>query len=59
MKAETGENLSDLRFERVPVTGHKFVFEPLIPVGDIGYSALSWSSSDMLRVSASISFSMA
>src|SRR5437660_7063994 len=36
MKAEAGEYLTDLRFERVAVAGDEFVFELLVPVGDIG-----------------------
>ncbi len=35
MKAETGQHLADLRFERVAVAGDKFVFELLVTVGDV------------------------
>jgi hypothetical protein len=37
-EAESGQNLADLRFERVAVAGHEFVFELLITVGNIEYS---------------------
>src|ERR1700674_2323858 len=36
MKAETRENLTDLRFERIAVAGNEFVFELLVTVGDVG-----------------------
>ncbi len=36
MKAETGENLTDLRFERVAIARNKFVLEFLVTVGNGG-----------------------